>query len=339
MVVSVRLVAVGVSLSAFSARVEHGGLGVNPPRRPGSAIVSPVSLFVSACVRDAPLGWIPPMPSCSRSVLSTFATDNSRVILDADPGESPRAAAAVLRWCARLLATAVLLYLGVALGGASALAAAPAHSIPANPKTTHAAGPVQVHLVAYPTPPRPARLSATAAGGTPVAAAGSGSVWDRVARCESGGRWNISTGNGYSGGLQFTPSTWRAYGGTHYASSASHATRAQQIAIAERVLAGQGPGAWPICSRKAGLTRGHTAPSGHQSGSHPGQRSAHRGGGDSGAADAATIVVKPGDTLSSLATAHHVPGGWQQLYQANRDQLGGNPNSIHAGQRLSHPSA
>jgi nucleoid-associated protein YgaU len=175
-------------------------------------------------------------------------------------------------------------------------------------------------------------------------------VWDRVARCESGGRWNVSTGNGYSGGLQFTPSTWRAYGGTHYAGSASHATRAQQIAIAERVLAGQGPGAWPTCSHKAGLTRGHTeqhghtepaahAHSGHQSASHRGQHSAHRGGGDRGAADAATIVVKPGDTLSSLATAHQVPGGWQQLYQANRDQLGGNPNSLHAGQRLSLPSA
>jgi nucleoid-associated protein YgaU len=289
-------------------------------------------------------------------VLPTFATDNSRMILAAHPGESPRAAAAVLRWCTRLLATAVLLCLGVALGGASALAATPAHSIPASPKTTHAAGPVQIQLIAYPTPLRAAGLTAPAAGGTPVAAAGSGAVWDRIARCESGGRWNISTGNGYSGGLQFTPSTWRAYGGTHYASSASHATRAQQIAIAERVLAGQGPGAWPTCSHKAGLTRDHTEQhdnteqhghSRHQSASHRGQHSAHRrahrrahrGGGDSGAADAATIVVKPGDTLSSLATAHHVPGGWQQLYQANRDQPGANPNSIHAGQRLSLPSA
>ena len=83
--------------------------------------------------------------------------------------------------------------------------------------------------------------------------AASGSTWDRVAACESGGNWSISTGNGFSGGLQFTPSTWRAYGGQ---GNAKNASRAQQIAVAERVLAGQGPGAWPVCSKKAGLTRG-----------------------------------------------------------------------------------
>jgi len=77
-------------------------------------------------------------------------------------------------------------------------------------------------------------------------------VWDRVAACESGGNWSINTGNGYQGGLQFKGSTWRAYGGSGSAASAS---KAEQIRVAKRVLAAQGPGAWPVCSRKAGLTR------------------------------------------------------------------------------------
>ncbi|MFJ9775108.1 transglycosylase family protein [Kitasatospora sp. NPDC101157] len=88
------------------------------------------------------------------------------------------------------------------------------------------------------------------------ASAAPSSTWDAVAQCESGGNWSISTGNGFHGGLQFTPSTWAAYGGTAYASQASQATRAQQIAVAEKVLASQGPGAWPVCSKKAGLSKG-----------------------------------------------------------------------------------
>ena len=70
------------------------------------------------------------------------------------------------------------------------------------------------------------------------------SVWDSVAACESGGNWAINTGNGYYGGLQFSSSTWRAYGGTRYASRANLASKAAQIATAQRVLAAQGPGAW-----------------------------------------------------------------------------------------------
>jgi resuscitation-promoting factor RpfA len=81
------------------------------------------------------------------------------------------------------------------------------------------------------------------------------STWDALAQCESGGNWNISTGNGFSGGLQFLPSTWAAYGGTGDPSTAS---REQQIAVAERVLAGQGWGAWPACSAKLGLSGGAT---------------------------------------------------------------------------------
>ena len=81
------------------------------------------------------------------------------------------------------------------------------------------------------------------------AAAAPDSEWDRVAACESGGNWGINTGNGYHGGLQFSQGTWAAHGGGEYASSANQATRDQQIAIAERVLASQGRGAWPVCGR------------------------------------------------------------------------------------------
>lgn len=81
------------------------------------------------------------------------------------------------------------------------------------------------------------------------AAAAPDSEWDRVAACESGGNWGINTGNGYQGGLQFSRGTWAAHGGGEYATSANQATRDQQIAVAERVLATQGKGAWPVCGR------------------------------------------------------------------------------------------
>ena len=84
----------------------------------------------------------------------------------------------------------------------------------------------------------------------PGPAAPSGSVWDRLAQCESGGNWSINTGNGYYGGLQFTLSTWRAYGGSGMPHQAS---RAEQIAIAKKVQAAAGWGAWPACSSKLGL--------------------------------------------------------------------------------------
>lgn len=71
--------------------------------------------------------------------------------------------------------------------------------------------------------------------------------WDQVASCESGGNWAINTGNGYQGGLQFSPSTWSGHGGGEYAPSAHLASKEEQIAVAERVLASQGKGAWPTC--------------------------------------------------------------------------------------------
>jgi hypothetical protein len=78
-------------------------------------------------------------------------------------------------------------------------------------------------------------------------------TWDRLANCESGGRWHINTGNGYYGGLQFSSGTWRAYGGRRFALQAHRATRAEQIRIAERVRHAQGWGAWPACSSRLGL--------------------------------------------------------------------------------------
>jgi resuscitation-promoting factor RpfB len=78
----------------------------------------------------------------------------------------------------------------------------------------------------------------------------SGSVWDKLAQCESGGNWSINTGNGYYGGLQFSLSTWRAHGGSGMPHNAS---REEQIRIAKKVQASQGWGAWPACSAKLGL--------------------------------------------------------------------------------------
>lgn len=99
-----------------------------------------------------------------------------------------------------------------------------------------------------------ALTSAVIGGGAGLAFAGGGNAgaatdaeWDQVASCESGGNWAINTGNGYQGGLQFSPSTWAANGGNEFAGSADQATREQQIVVAERVLGSQGAGAWPSC--------------------------------------------------------------------------------------------
>jgi len=99
-------------------------------------------------------------------------------------------------------------------------------------------------------PPTSARRN-----GAPSAAYG---TWDRLAQCEATGDWSANTGNGFYGGLQFTLGTWSYYGQhptvvAGYVAMPNLASRATQIAVAERVLAGQGPGAWPVCSYKAGL--------------------------------------------------------------------------------------
>ena len=94
------------------------------------------------------------------------------------------------------------------------------------------------------------------------ASAASDAEWDQVARCESGGNWAINTGNGYQGGLQFTPGTWIANGGGQYAPAAQLATKEQQIAVAERVLADQGRGAWPVCGGPLSGATPRNVPSG-----------------------------------------------------------------------------
>jgi resuscitation-promoting factor RpfA len=112
-----------------------------------------------------------------------------------------------------------------------------------------------------------AKLAFTGAviGGGGLALAGQASAatdgeWDQVARCESGGNWGINTGNGYQGGLQFAPSTWRSNGGGDYAPAANMATKEQQIAVAERVLAHQGRHAWPVCGGPLGAATPRNVP-------------------------------------------------------------------------------
>ncbi|RLV71058.1 M23 family peptidase [Streptomyces sp. CBMAI 2042] len=187
-------------------------------------------------------------------------------------------------------------------------------------------------------------ITATSAG------AASGEVWEKVAACESSGNWAINTGNGYYGGLQFSGPTWAAFGGTQYAPRADLATRDQQIDIAERVLDGQGPGAWPACSVKAGLTRGGDAPdtAPQSAGTRPVQAAAPQSAPPRkprttpaaatpthvpGKRDAYTVAS--GDSLSGIADAQRVRGGWQQLYAANRMVVGDDPDLIFPGQRLS----
>ncbi|GAB88711.1 transglycosylase family protein [Gordonia rhizosphera] len=96
--------------------------------------------------------------------------------------------------------------------------------------------------------------------GTGSANAATDAEWNKVAQCESGGNWAINTGNGYQGGLQFSPSTWAGHGGTEFAPSADQATREQQIVVAERVLATQGKGAWPVCGTGLSGATHRTAP-------------------------------------------------------------------------------
>ena len=134
---------------------------------------------------------------------------------------------------------------------------------------------------------------------------------------------NVISGNGFHGGLQFTPQTWRGFGGGEFAPVAYQASREQQIAVAERVLAKQGWGAWPTCSRKAGATGEAAAQR-----SAPGAQSVRLS-----APAAGNYVVKRGDTLGSIAKANNVAGGWQSIVAKN-PALAGNPNHIMPGQQL-----
>jgi LysM repeat protein len=121
------------------------------------------------------------------------------------------------------------------------LARAASAAIPSAAPAPAAAGSSSATPAASSAPADPAPAPA------PAASSAGGVNWLAIAACESGGNWSADTGNGFYGGLQFTEGTWLGYGGGQYASSANLASAADQIAVAERVLAGQGIGAWPVC--------------------------------------------------------------------------------------------
>ncbi|MFD0310969.1 transglycosylase family protein [Streptomyces sp. NPDC127119] len=263
--------------------------------------------------------------------------------------------------------------------------------------------------------------------GASGASAASGTTWDAVAECESGGSWSADTGNGLYGGLQMSQETWEQNGGLDYAPSADQASRSQQIAVAEKILASQGTSAWVTCGLVAGLTQDSgsadvdtglaedaTSPSA-DAGTAKGSDSAksdsstdsdaksdddsssesqrtdsssadtkakgddsdkssqnddasadeaadssgrHRGGSaeevdmapraddyagrhasrsDSTSrvlADEGSYAVRSGDSLSSIADSLGIDGGWSELYAANKDSIGSDPDFIIPGQRI-----
>ncbi|WP_230858847.1 LysM peptidoglycan-binding domain-containing protein [Actinoplanes aureus] len=143
--------------------------------------------------------------------------------------------------------------------------------------------------------------------------------WDVVAKCESGGRWHINTGNGYYGGLQFSRSTWLSNGGGKYARTADKASKAEQIAIANKLYKKRGLKPWPTCGKKPGVykTTKNTAKKKTVTAKASGK----------------TYVIRSGDTLASIAKKFKVKGGWRTLYKINRDRLD-SPNLIFPGQRI-----
>lgn len=188
------------------------------------------------------------------------------------------------------------------------------------------------------------------------------STWDALANCESGGNWAIDTGNGYSGGLQFSPSTWAANGGT---GSAANASKGEQIAVAERVLASQGWGAWPSCSAQLGLsgtTGAAPAPAPAPAAAPeaaPAPATSSSTGSTSEAPVAATpaapvapavpeiaavessgetYTVEAGDSLDLISADLDIEGGWTRLAGANLDTVT-DPDVITVGQVLELPVA
>ncbi|MFE7962790.1 transglycosylase family protein [Streptomyces cellulosae] len=194
-----------------------------------------------------------------------------------------------------------------------------------------------------------------------TASAATASEWDAVAQCESGGNWSINTGNGYYGGLQFSASTWAAYGGTQYAATADQASKAQQIEIAEKVLAGQGKGAWPVCgtglsntpysgaAAEAPKTEAPKTEAPAERTEEKASRSAERSAAPAEEKAAKKTVTTPtgkkvekgdgeykvvkGDTLSSIAAEHDVEGGWAKLFELN-DDIVDDADLIYPGQQL-----
>ncbi|MEU0437050.1 transglycosylase family protein [Streptomyces sp. NPDC006290] len=159
-----------------------------------------------------------------------------------------------------------------------------------------------------PPPPLPGPLPGPGSARVGYDCANDEWPWTCLAECESGGHWHANTGNGFYGGLQFWQSTWVAFGGLAYAPRADLATRAEQIKVAKKVLAVQGWGAWPDCSKTYGL-----------------QGPFH--------------VVKTGETLASIARKYRVEGGWQTLYKVNKKKIGSSPNRLIQGIQLVIPKS
>ncbi|MEW1660453.1 MULTISPECIES: transglycosylase family protein [unclassified Streptomyces] len=163
-----------------------------------------------------------------------------------------------------------------------------------------------------------ALLGAALAAAAPAAAdpSPSGTDWDQIAACESSGDWHSNTGNGYHGGLQIAPSTWRAYGGHRYAPRPDLATRDQQIAIGERIAQDRGLAPWPNCGHLGAPSPERQARHSRSTGHHP------------------SYTVRPGDSLSAIAHRTGVPGGTRSLYALNKDRLTRGADHIVPGQQL-----
>ncbi|MFG2138707.1 transglycosylase family protein [Streptomyces sp. NPDC048650] len=195
-------------------------------------------------------------------------------------------------------------------------------------------------------------LTAQAAAAAAPPTAPADTDWERVAACESSGRWHINTGNGYHGGLQIDSTTWRAYGGRDFAPRADLASRTQQIAVGERIAEDRGMAPWPNCGRfglfgdnqneARGTTARHRHPSANRhsssqahrtpSAAHPHKHHRiHRG---TGTRAGNAFVVQRGDCLSVIARQQHVPGGTQALYDLNKNTLEQGPDHIYPGQHL-----
>jgi len=192
----------------------------------------------------------------------------------------------------------------------------------------------------------------------PASAATAGQ-WAAVAQCESGGNPSTNTGNGFAGAYQFTPSTWRAYGGQ---GAAQNASLSEQTAVAERVLAGQGKGAWPVCGTGLGSASPTPVSAQVNSGSATHQqvtatqqqaptvtkkatkaaaptRSSTQTAQASGPASnssTGSYTVQSGDTLAKIAAAQGVSGGYQAIFALNQDKIQ-NVNLIFPGQTLRLP--
>lgn len=194
-----------------------------------------------------------------------------------------------------------------------------------------------------------------AAGGmlaAPAVAAPADVNWDAIAACESGGQWNISTGNGYLGGLQWSLSTWHANGGT---GSPVNASREQQIAVADRIIATQGMARglanWPVCGARAGSTAvaptrhavttdrstppRHAAPPAVVKPATPSTPTSNVPASPVIIGPTVDYVVAAGDTLAQIATARNASGGWSQLAGLNGLT---DPDVLTVGQHLKVPA-